>query len=312
MIFKKYIIKEQKELYRHKAYLLSLDLEYDAIKKEYINSTFLDFNMELELIEFLKNNEFKYSIIEEDIKDVKKAITLRYKTLHLDSNNIFIIDKKIDEKVYFLNKTKNFIEILDLQKAIFKSYKLTTKNKQESFSINILEVLAQNSEDFKELFEIFAILENQNTQELLYLEKLKKFKYFCISKIKDMQRDNFLCNCVPGFFPETKFYIKANRVFSDYTNFFLSYEQEIKIWKYLFKNKNLVGVFKEPSLYEMFIGRKIYTIDEYGQKIKRVISKAYYSEENIVIYLSNGISSQRVLQEFSKEELLQRVIEARD
>jgi|GEM_PF-1172558 len=315
MVLKKFIIKDQKELYRHKNYLLSLNLEFDNTKKEYSNSGYLGFNIEYELIEFLKNSDFKYTIIEEKITDLKKQVLAKYKTLQIDKNNIFIVEKNDNSKIYLLNQTKNQIQIIDLKKSNFKTYKINKDIQEETnLGIKVLKILASNQNDFKELFNIFAILENQNSENLLFMDKLKKFKYFCISKVKEQQKDMFLCNCVEGFFLETKFYIKGDRVFSDYTNYFLSFEQEFKIWKYLYNNKNLIGVFKEPSLNELFVGRKIYIIDEFENRVKVIIKSAKFCQDNqgIIISLSNGVSVKNLPNIFSKEELQRRVIEARD
>jgi len=315
MVLKKFIIKDQKELYRHKNYLLSLNLEFDNTKKEYSNSGYLDFNIEYELTEFLKNSDFKYTIIEEKITDLKKQVLAKYKTLQIDKNNIFIVEKNDNSKIYLLNQTKNQIQIIDLKKSNFKAYKISKDIQEETnLSIKVLKTLTSNQDDFKELFNIFAILENQNSENLLFMDKLKKFKYFCISKIKEQQKDMFLCNCVEGFFPETKFYIKGDKVFSDYTNYFLSFEQEFKIWKYLYNNKNLIGVFKEPSLNELFVGRKIYIIDEFENRVKVIIKSAKFCQNNqgIIISLSNGVSVKNLPNIFTKEELQRRVIEARD
>jgi len=315
MVLKKFIIKDQKELYRHKNYLLSLNLEFDNIKKEYSNSGYLDFNIEYELVEFLKNGNFEYTIVEEKITDLKKQILAKYKLLQIDKNNIFIAEKNDNSKIYLLNQTKNQIQILDLKKSNFKAYKISKDIQEETnLSIKVLKTLSSNQDDFKELFNIFATLENQNSENLLFMDKLKKFKYFCISKVKEQQKDMFLCNCVEGFFPETKFYIKGNRIFSDYTNYFLSFEQEFKIWKYLYNNKNLIGVFKEPSLNELFVGRKIYAIDEFENRVKVIIKSAKFCQNNqgIMISLSNGVYVKSLPDIFSKEELQRRVIEARD
>ncbi len=314
MILKKIIIKDQKELYRHKNYLLSFDLEFNSLKKEYSNSSYLEFDEQFELIEFLKNHDFKFSFINEEIKDSKKIILASYKTLNIDSNTIFIVDKRNSEKLYLISSNENNILILDLKKESFKSYKIPNKYENSSrFELLVLEILASNEDDFGELFQIFSVLENQNTKDLLLLDKLKKFKYFCISKVKEQQKDMFLCNCVPGFFPETKFYIKGDRVFSDYTNFFLPFDLEIKIWKYLYSNRNFVAFFKEPSLQELFLGRKIYTLNEFQEKVKRLIVNVNITQNNLIkITLSNGISTSIISKEFSKEELLKRVIEARD
>ena len=314
MILKKIVIKDQKELYRHKNYLLSLDLEFNSTKKEYSNSSEISFDNLFEITEFLRNHNFSYTMMEEKITDFKKQILAKYKTLQVDSNNIFIVEKNSENKIYLLNQIKNNINIVDLKNSNLKMYKIPKSSLENSnLSIKVLEILASNKGDFEELFDIFAILENQNSQTILYLEKLKKFKYFCISKINEQQKDMFLCNCVPNFFPETNFYIKGNRVFSDYTQYFLNYEQEIKIWKYLYSNKELVGVYKEPSLYELFVGRKIYIFDESKNRVKVIIKNAQYLEnKGISITLSNGVSSQKISQIFTKEELLKRVIEARD
>lgn len=314
MILRKFIIKDQKELYRHKNYLLSLDLEFDNLKKEYSNRSDIDFDIEAELTLFLKNNGFNFEIIEENIVDFKKQILVKYLSLQIDNNNIFIVEKKENNKIYLLNQNKNKIQIVDLKNSILKSYKIAKGSlENSSLALKTLEVLASNQDDFKELFTIFAILQNQNSEDLLFLDKLKKFKYFCIAKIKEKQEDMFLCNCVTGFFPETRFYIKGTRIFSDYTNFFLNFEQEFRVWKYLYNNKNLVGIEKEATLNELFIGRKIYTLDEYETKVKRVIKFArYLPNKNIEITLTNGVVNQKIGKSFTKEELLNRVIEARD
>lgn len=312
MKLKQIIISDQKELYRHKYYLLSLDLDFDSVKKEYKNHSQMNYDVELELIEFLRNNEFKYSLKEEDIVDFKQTILIQYKSLEIDANNAFIVEKKSNDKLYLLNQTKDLIQILDLKKSIFKSFK-RLNHENTRLSLNVLEILASNQNDFSSLFEIYAILENQNSEDLFLMDKIKKYKYFCLSKIKSLQKDGFLCNCVPGFFPETNFYIKGDKIISSYTDYFLSYEQEFKVWKYLYLNKTLLGVYKEPTLEQMFFGRKIYTLDEFGSKVKRVIKRATLRPSGTIqITLSNGIKSKTLANEFTKEQLLNLVIEARD
>ncbi|WP_198306134.1 hypothetical protein [Arcobacter vandammei] len=311
MILKKIIIKDQKELYRHKNYLLSLDLEFDSVKKEYSNNSELELNIELELIDFLKHHEFKFSFVEDEINDSNKIILASYKTVNIDENSIFIIEKKSNKKLYLIHKDEDKILIIDLVNELVKSYK--SSRETNKLSIETLRILASNQDDFKELFSIFSILENQNKEDLLLLDRLKKFKYFCISKVKEQQKDMFLCNCVTGFFPETSFYIKGDRIFSDYTGFLLPFDLEFKVWKYLYHNRNFIGIYKEPSLQELFFGRKIYTLDEFSQKVKRLIVNARFTQNNLIqITLSNGITTQKVSKEFTKEELLKRVIEARD
>lgn len=310
MTLKKYIIPNQKELYRHKHYLFSLDLEFSHKTQTYENNSYLSYEVEFELQEFLNNNGFKFEISNKEINDIKSIVNSKYKTLYIDENNLFVVENRTNEKLFFINSNSSTISILDIKKSIFETFQ--TSNKEAKLALKTLEILASEPL-FKNLFEILSILENQNKENILLLDKIKKFKYFCITKIKNLQQDGFLCNCVPGFFPETKFYIKANRVFSSYTNYFLDYEQELKVFKYLFTNQNLVGVFKEPTLYELFVGRKIYTIDEFGSRVKRVIKSAKNSSDNRVkIVLSDGVNSKELSNDFDRQELLNRVIEARD
>lgn len=314
MILKKFIIKDQKELYRHKDYLFSLNLEFDTVNQEYKNSNNLDFDEEAELKEFLENHYFEYKIVEEKITDFKQLTLLKYKILEIDSSNIFIVEKNTNTKLYLINRTKNIIQILNLSKSIFKSYKIKKAEFVENSNLAIatLEILASNIGDFKELFDMLAILENQSSKDLLLIDRIKKFKYLTISNITKKQQNMFLCNCVTGFLPETKFYIKGNRIFSDYTNYFLSYEQELKMWKYLYNNRHLVGVEKKPTLNELFIGRKIYVVDEFQNRVKVTIKSAKYIGNRIKIELTNGISSKILDKTFSLDELQQRVINARD
>ena len=103
MILKKIIIKDQKELYRHKNYLLGLDLEFNSTKKEYSNSSEINFDNLFELTQFLKNHNFTYSIVEEKITDFKKQILAKYKTLQIDSNNYR--DWETDRKSTRLNSS---------------------------------------------------------------------------------------------------------------------------------------------------------------------------------------------------------------
>lgn len=103
MILKKILIEDQKELYRHKNYLLSLGLKFDSVNKIYSNSEELDFNIEFELVEFLNNNSFVYKFIEEKIVDFKKQISAKYESFQIDDKNIFIQERKTNQKLY-LNK----------------------------------------------------------------------------------------------------------------------------------------------------------------------------------------------------------------
>lgn len=107
----------------------------------------------------------------------------KYKTLQIDSNNIFIVEKNSENKIYLLNQIKNNINIVDLKNSNMKMYKIPKNSLENSnLSIKVLEILASNKGDFEELFDIFAILENQNSQTILYLEKLKSLNIFVFQR----------------------------------------------------------------------------------------------------------------------------------
>ena len=64
-----------------------------------------------------------------------------------------------------------------------KMYKIPKNSLENSnLSIKVLEILASNKGDFEELFDIFAILENQDSQSILYLEKLKNLNIFVFQR----------------------------------------------------------------------------------------------------------------------------------
>ena len=63
--------------------------------------------------------------------------------------------------------------------------------------------------------------------------KINKFKYYNISQLPE---NTFLCNCVKGFFPETRFYLEKGKIRSSLTQNYLNKEQSYKIWKFLFYN----------------------------------------------------------------------------
>lgn len=67
------------------------------------------------------------------------------------------------------------------------------------------------------------------------------------------------------------------------------------------------------DFYSFLRKSRIYIFDEFKNRVKVIIKNAQYLEnKGISITLSNGVSSQKISQIFTKEELLKRVIEARD
>ena len=156
MILKKIVIKDQKELYRHKNYLLGLDLEFNSTKKEYSNSSEISFDNLFEITEFLRNHNFSYTMVEEKITDFKKQILAKYKTIQVDSNNIFIVEKNSENKIYLLNQIKNNINIVDLKNSN-NAPKITAKGKGETAN-NIIKIAQDNKIPIKKDEDLVELL----------------------------------------------------------------------------------------------------------------------------------------------------------
>lgn len=308
MTLLKYIIPEQKELYRFKNYLSTLGIGFNSLKKYYSNEVMLNEDEEKELIDFLTNKDFKYQVEKVAIKNKEKEIQSKYKILKIDKHNYFIADRVANKKLYMISidtLNKN-IHFLDIENSYYKSLKIDipVNQTENDLIIIILEKLNENQNDFKRLFKIFTVLANEYNDELLLYERLKKFKYFCIARIQEQNKNNFLCNNIPSFNPDSIFYIKNNKIFSSITENYLTSEQEQRVWKYLFSNQQLIGKYIEPTVEELFLHRKINVKDKQGEIYTALISKIEpSSNDRLKITVNNGINDIKIDKDFSKDEL---------
>ena len=308
MTLLKYVIPEQKELYRFKNYLSTLGIGFNSTKKYYSNEVMLNEDEEKELIDFLINKDFKYQIEKVAIKNKEKEIQSKYKILKIDKHNYFIADRVTNKKLYMISidtLNKN-IHFLDMENSYYKSLKIDTPVNQteNDLIIIILEKLNENQNDFKRLFKIFTVLANEYNDELLLYERLKKFKYFCIARIQEQNKNNFLCNNIPSFNPDSIFYLKNNKIFSSITENYLTSEQEQRVWKYLFSNQQLIGKYIEPTVEELFLHRKINVKDKQGEISTALISKIEpSSNDRFKITVNNGNNDIKIDKDFSKDEL---------
>lgn len=311
MKFKIYSIPQQSDIYRFKNVFIQFDIKYSTKNQTYSNVVALDSLDEEKLLDILKTNNYKYKVTnsEDSIIDPLEA---NYKLLLIDSKNIFIVQRSSNKKVFFINKENSTISVLNIENSNY--------SKQESSSIEndlVLELLFMfnKSSEFKEknenLFEILLALSKAHTKEMNLVDKLKTFKYGVLDKISKTNKNGFLCNCVEGFNPETSFFIKGNRIYSNFTDNLIEKNQEEKIWKFLFENKDRIGIFKEPTFKDLYIGRKINVVDQFGFETKYIINKIKknYNTNLLEVSVYTGTSSVKLKNSYS-EEKLKSLIEA--
>ncbi|RXJ68023.1 hypothetical protein CRV08_09450 [Halarcobacter ebronensis] len=141
---------------------------------------------------------------------------------------------------------------------------------------------------------------------------IKKTDIFRFETIKKLKHQGFLCNCIPGFYPETKFFLLPDgRIKDSRTNNKILFEQEQKIWDYLYRNQDRVGKEIIPSVFDYCTGRKI-DIEVNGLMEKAIIT--YITDlknGNYQIKINYQGQYKTINKTFTKDELIQRVIQSR-
>ena len=311
--YTKFIINKNDVAYKLRDQLKTFGIYYDFEKKYYCNNSIINEPLQDQLIWFCQKFDLSYKT--EEIKSNNDLNLNKYKILTIDKNNFLIEQVFNNLKCYFITiyngMDKNIVNILDIRKSLhltatlpefessdylFEILKYFTYNKDEIFNSNF-----QNSD----LFSILPNLVDSYSLDLKKEEKLEKFKYKIIQEIVSKNQNGFLCNCVPGFFPETEFYILGNRIKSSLTDNFISYNQEKKILEYLFKkeNRKYIGKWREPTYYELFVGNKILVKDKSGTEFLAKITSVKDINGKFQITISNGNKEAVVPKYFDKDEL---------
>lgn len=319
MKYTKIIIDKSNEAYNIREELTANGITYDYKTKCYFNFYPIKDNS-LKHIIWLSNKHNLTFKTEEVTSNIETDFN-KYKILTIDKNNYIIEQKSNNLKCYYItiyNGMKdNIINILDIReslhlKAILPEFK-TNDNLFEVFKYFTFnkDIIKKNC---FEKSKVFSILENfieTNTLDLKDNERLDKFKFMVIKDIINRNKGNFLCNCVPRFFPETSFTIVGSKIKSSYTKNFLPSNQEKKIWKYLIKknNQKYIGKWKEVSNYQLFVGNKILVKDKNGSEYLAKIISVDKEYGGIKIKVTNGIQKYSVSKIYTKEELLSLIYE---
>lgn len=244
-----------------------------------------------------------------------------FKLISCNEFNTFFIKNLNNNKTIYsisisLTDRYNVISITDINDGEFAKIKLEPEevsyivnylSKKIIDKINLCEKTnGFNVNGFLDLF-IETIKEREKQKGTI-----KRSDIFRFDIIKKLQYKGFLCNCVPGFYPETKFYLLHNgRIKEDRTNNRILYEQEQKIWDFLYKNQDRVGKEITPSVFDYCLGKKI-NISINGLDEKAVIT--YITDlknGKYQIKIKYHGQSKTLNKYFTKEELINHAIKAR-
>ncbi len=212
-----------------------------------------------------------------------------------ESNLITITDILNGESAKLVFEAEDVVYLINyLSKKIFNNIKESTKT--PNF----------NTDNFLELF-VQTVKEREKVKGTL-----KKTDIFRFETIRKLKHQSFLCNCIPGFYPETKFYLLPNgRIRDNRSGNTILFEQEQKIWDFLYKNQNRVGKEITPSVYDFCAGRNI-NISVSGLTEKAKITYITDLKNGKYQIKINYHGQYKTLPTaFSKEELISRVIDSR-
>lgn len=314
---KKVIINKQKDIYKYKQELFNLGVKFDSYKGIYSNPYYIDDNILNEVVWFCQKHDYTYKIVEDTINNTKKRIQGLYKLITLNNNN-FIVQNRTNLKYIFNisiyeQMDNDMINILDYTSGeyILIKKKIHVENKLLAvfeILLNKESELALKYENFSKNLQMLAILLSEDDKGKSHKGKLMAFKHNTIQEIKNKNQDGFLCNGVKGFIPERTFFLLGEKIIDGETKNSIPYEQEIMIWDYLYKreNRQYIGVWKNLTYNDLFIGKKIEIVDN-GSPYDTRITKIKEEAGLLKVLISNGINTTWIPQAFTMEELSKRI-----
>lgn len=314
---KKVIINKQKDIYKYKQELFNLGVKFDSSKGIYTNPYYIDDNILNQVVWFCQKHDYTYKIVEDTINNTKKRIQGLYKLITLNNNN-FIVQNRTNLKYVFNisiyeQMDNDMINILDYTSGeyILIKKKIHVENKLLAvfeILLNKESELALKYENFSKNLQMLAILLSEDDKGKSHKGKVMAFKHNTIQEIKNKNQDGFLCNGVKGFIPERTFFLLGEKIIDGETKNSIPYEQEIMIWDYLYKreNRQYIGVWKNLTYNDLFIGKKIEILHN-GSPYDARITKIKEEAGLLKVLISNGINTTWIPQAFTMEELSNRV-----
>ena len=164
--------------------------------------------------------------------------------------------------------------------------------------------------DINHLIFTLSILLDEFSKTNAFEGKLTKFKHTTISNLEKKGTNVFLSNCVKGFYPETEFFLFNKKIKSTFTNNYITQQQENKVWKYLYYNRDNIGIRKKATIWDLFVGNKIKVlIGTYETQLP--ISKIDWNNGDMMVTVFNGEQYMKLAKTFTKDELWTMVLESR-
>lgn len=322
-LIKRFYIPKQNNIYNFKEELFDFGLEWDSKKNYYYNPYEISPSNFDELTWLCKKNEFSYEVKEEEYKGFEESIEGMYTIISL-TDVVFAIKNRKNGKFSYLISLfacveGDVINVVDNERGNHFSFKTKLQDyKSNIFAIfNILntkkEIINKNTEEINSKFnlddflKIMSILMNEYGKKDEVYGNINKFKFYTISK---MQESCFLCNCVKGFSPETSFSLYKGKIKNTLTKNFIGQEQEQKVWKFLYYNRDRVGVEKKLTLYDLFVGARI-PINLEGFETKLPINRVDSDYGNLIVSVFDGNKSLKLNKTFTRDELWKIVVENR-
>lgn len=256
---------------------ISYTEERVASKVEYI--IFHVKRIKSDLLLETNNNKNKYSeLIGKECEYLNKFHTLE--RIDLENNLIVLKEVSVDNYTNIIKDSESGVE--DLLKILFK----------EEFNLIV------NEEN----------IEQDEIQRLLSIKDFKKFKDQVILQYKGKN----IANNLPGFDAEEIIAIQEDTgyLIVTSTNNIITKEESLVIWKYLYKNKHLVGKIVEENPISGFINKIlfIHKNSAFGDKEirKYIISdiKEELDENQVIKYRLYIQDIQDPLQEIEKSKSL--------
>jgi len=310
-----YIYKQDK-LYNFKSELQELGLLWSNKDNCYFNQYEISQNNVDAIAWICKKNDFKYELKKEEYEDITQRIQSQNKILALNDFTYAILNRKDDKCLYLiavykdiLGDTVNIIDNKNGQHFAFSS----KVSDQKNIILSIYTYLEKKEEelnkslrdfDFEAFFLKMSILLSEFTSAKEIYGKINKFKFYTISKLSD---NSFLCNSVRGFFPETRFFLTKGKITSTFSQNYLNKEQENKIWKFLYYNRDRLANEHKPSLWELFVNGRVH-VSQDGFETKMPICDVKWNNGNILVTVFNGETKVSLNRTFSKEELWAEVL----
>lgn len=234
---------------------------------------------ELDLIgKYEKFFEFKRKVLEpsvEEINEKTETLNVTYTLVRdgrevsmivfhiqrFDANDIIKQDVIIEheykyligeECIYFEKYYK--LEDLDLKKNIIFLKEVYTDNRSNIIVSNKEQLESTLKSLFKDKFNNTIIeVKVEEKDELKELSKMKDFKKFRQKVIEEF-KNKPLMNNAPNFLEDTIISINDQGLLENsFTNKIITKEESYEIWKYLFKNRDKVGVVEKTNPIKKFI-----------------------------------------------------------